>query len=229
MSYLLSNTNLGRRWKTFLEFLNRQHPRIRFTLEEASDGQLPFMDVKFERKKDGQLRHEVYRKAMHTDRYLQFSSNDTDNVKAGVIQGLVDRAMILSSDQTAYRQEVAKITSTFRNNSYPRKFVEKAVKRQERCAMRQSKNRLKEKKQERRTVFISYVEGQSEEIQMIAWKAALRCVFYAKRTLRGLYRVKDKLPEEKSRNVVYAVMCNMQRIIYRRNRESARSEEERIL
>ena len=32
-------------------------------------------------------------------------------------------------------------------------------------------------------------------------------MFYAKRTSRGLYSVKDKLPEEKSRNVVYAVKC----------------------
>ena len=82
------------------------------------------MDVKFESKKDGQLRCEVYRKEMHTNRFIQFSSNHTDNVKAGVILGLVDRAMIVSRNQTSYRQEVAKITSTFRNNGYPRKFVE---------------------------------------------------------------------------------------------------------
>ena len=86
------------------------------------------MDVKFERQEDGKLRREVNRKKTHIDRYLQFSSNHTDNVKSGVIQGLVDRAGTVSSDQRTYRQEVGRIISVFRNNGYPRKFVERAVK-----------------------------------------------------------------------------------------------------
>ena len=112
-----------------LEQLEKQHPSIRFTVEEESEGELPYMDVKFERQEDGKLRREVHRKKTHTDRYLQFSSNHTDNVKSGVIQGLVDRAGTVSSDQRTYRQEVGRIISIFRNNGYPRKFVERTVKK----------------------------------------------------------------------------------------------------
>ena len=56
------------------------------------------MDVKFEKRENGKLRREVHRKKTHTNRYLQFSSNHTDNVNTGVIQGLVDRAATVSSD-----------------------------------------------------------------------------------------------------------------------------------
>ena len=95
--------------------------------------------------------------------------------------------------------------------------------------MGQSKNRPKENEQLRRTGRIPYVEGLREEILRIAWKAGLRCVFYAKRTLRVLYSVKDKLPEEKSWNVVYTVKCTTCSEEYIGETESTRSKEERAL
>ena len=73
--------------------------------------------------------------------------------------------------------------------------------------MGHSKRTLKENEQRMRTVRIPYVEGLSHEARRIVWKAGIRCVFYAKQTLRGLYSAKDKLPKEKTRNVVYSVKC----------------------
>ena len=87
--------------------------------------------------------------------------------------------------------------------------------------MGQSKCTLKENEQGMRTVRIPYVEGLSHEVRRIVWKAGIRCVFYAKQTLRGLYSAKDKLPKEKMRNVVYSVRCGT----CSRNPESVRSKE----
>ena len=118
------------------------------------------------------MRREVHSKKTHTNIYLQFSSNHTDNAKTGVIQGLVNRAATVSSDQRAYRQEIGRIISALRNNGYPRKFVE-------RRSMGQSKRTLKENEQGMRTVRIQHVEGLSHEVRRIVWKAGIRCVFYA--------------------------------------------------
>ena len=73
--------------------------------------------------------------------------------------------------------------------------------------MGQSKRTLKENEQRMRTVRIPYVEGLSHEARRIVWKAGIRCLFYAKQTLRGVNSAKDKLPKEKMRNVVYSVKC----------------------
>ena len=43
-----------------LQQLNKQHPRIKFTMEEEQEGSLPFMDVCFARKSDGRLARQMY-------------------------------------------------------------------------------------------------------------------------------------------------------------------------
>ncbi|XP_015125032.1 uncharacterized protein LOC107046828, partial [Diachasma alloeum] len=46
----------------FLEFLNAQHPSIKFTMEIEQNGCLPFLDVLVYRNKDGTLGYQLYRK-----------------------------------------------------------------------------------------------------------------------------------------------------------------------
>ncbi|XP_015119536.1 uncharacterized protein LOC107042848 [Diachasma alloeum] len=54
----------------FLEFLNAQHPSIKFTMEIEQNGCLTFLDVLVRRNEDGTLGHRVYGKPTHTDRAL---------------------------------------------------------------------------------------------------------------------------------------------------------------
>ena len=51
----------------FLHDLNKQHPSIKFTMEQEQDGQLSFLDVHLTRNLDGSLQHRVHRKPSHTD------------------------------------------------------------------------------------------------------------------------------------------------------------------
>ena len=48
-----------------VDHLNKQHEKIRFTMEEERDGSLPFTDISFSRDEYGQVVREVYRK-QHT-------------------------------------------------------------------------------------------------------------------------------------------------------------------
>ena len=84
---------------TLLQFLNNQHQRIQFTIEEGKDGSLPFMDVRFTRKAEGELVMEVYQKPTHTNRYVQYDSHHSKSVKSGVVKCLANRAMTVSSDK----------------------------------------------------------------------------------------------------------------------------------
>jgi len=50
-------------------------PKNNFTVETETDDKLPFLDVQTIREKETQtLRTEVFRKALHTDRYLHYRS-----------------------------------------------------------------------------------------------------------------------------------------------------------
>jgi hypothetical protein len=47
----------------FLQYLNQQHPSIKFTMEQEQSGKIPFMDVLIiTRNTDGTLLHSVYLK-----------------------------------------------------------------------------------------------------------------------------------------------------------------------
>ena len=59
----------------FLDHLNSMHPRIRFTMEESKNRELPFLDTRVKIGEDGKVKFDVYRKPTHTDQYLQFGSN----------------------------------------------------------------------------------------------------------------------------------------------------------
>ena len=75
----------------FLSFLNGRHGNIQFTMEEETEGSIPFPDMLVKKNK-GSLSTSVYRKPTHTDRYLHFSSHRHPRVKAGIALCLRDRA-----------------------------------------------------------------------------------------------------------------------------------------
>ena len=80
-----------------LDHLNKQHEKIRFTMEEERDGSLPFTDISFSRDEYGQVMREVYRKPTHTNRYVQrFTSHHPESAKSGVIDCLIKRAATVS-------------------------------------------------------------------------------------------------------------------------------------
>ena len=114
----------------FLTHLNKQHPRISFTVEEEQDRSFPFMDVLSIRREDRQLERQVYQKKTYTNRYVQYNSHCPVKIQSGIIQRLVNRAMIVCSDISGRNEEIKHIKYVMQSNGYPRKFTEKAIRRQ---------------------------------------------------------------------------------------------------
>ena len=188
-----------------LEHLNGQHPRIKFTMEEEKDGSLPFMDIKFTRTPQGKLMREVYQKPTHTNRYVQFDSHHPTAVKSGIVQGLAERAVRISSSAEARDAELRRISSVMICNGYPRRFVDKAIRTQ---LKRRTLPRVQNQDQsDMKTVRIPFVEGLSQEVRRVARTAGIRCVFYTPNTLQSLYCAKDPLPKESTTHAVYSVKC----------------------
>ena len=193
----------------FLEHLNRQHSRIRFTVEEENDGSLPFLDVLFQRQQDGHVTRTVYQKPTHTNRYVQFDSHHPAPVKAGIVQGLAERALRVCSSTEEQNMELERIVSVMGRNGYPRRFVEMAISKQRRRKALRGVERINtERNQEHMpTVKIPYIEGVSQEVRRLARAGGVRCAFYTPSTLRDLYQAKDKLPYDTKTHSVYSVKC----------------------
>jgi hypothetical protein len=80
----------------FHQHLNAINEHIQFTVEEEKDGCLPFLDILLTRDTDGSIQTAVYRKKIHTDRYLDFSSHHPTSHKKSVAATLLRQARDLS-------------------------------------------------------------------------------------------------------------------------------------
>ena len=80
----------------FFNYLNRQHRKINFTLEQESEGRIPFLDMMVY-KNSGKLNFSVFRKPTFTGLGINFLSECFTQYKINSIKTLVHRAFKLSS------------------------------------------------------------------------------------------------------------------------------------
>ena len=111
----LSTSNV----QQFLDYLNGVEPSIQFTVELESDGKLPFLDVLLQQDPDGSTSLNVYRKATHTDRYLNFMSHYPLAHKLAVVKTLHGKAEAICSDMTTKDQDTRHIRQALINNGIP--------------------------------------------------------------------------------------------------------------
>ena len=82
----------------FHQHINSIEPHIQFTVEIETDGQLPFLDLLFEREEDSSIATSVYRKPTHiqigfsSHTQIDFSSHHPQAHKAAVVCILVFKA-----------------------------------------------------------------------------------------------------------------------------------------
>lgn len=92
--------------ESFHDLLNNIEPALQFTKEIEINNELPFLDMTIKRNSnDGTLSFKVYRKKTHTDRYLDFYSNNPLQHKKSVIKSLFDRAKKLCDDNSLEDEE----------------------------------------------------------------------------------------------------------------------------
>ena len=92
--------------EAFYKHLNCIEPCIQFTVEKESDERrLPFLDMQLCREDDGSISTSVYRKAVHTNQYLSFTSQHLMAHKVAVVKTLMTRANALSSSGVEHVEE----------------------------------------------------------------------------------------------------------------------------
>ena len=113
---------------SFHTTLNSIDPHISFTIEEESDQQIAFLDTLVSRK-DNMITIGVYRKATHTDRYLDFSSHHDKRHKISTAETLLHRAIKLPSTSQGKNTEINHVTDALRVNNYPSDVISSILKR----------------------------------------------------------------------------------------------------
>ena len=111
----------------FFDFLNSQHPNIKFTMEKESNKMLAFLDVCISNKDPCNLLTSVYRKNTFTGLLTNFYSFTSYSYKIGLIRTLVDRAYKINNTLAKFNDDVKKLFDIFKKNQYPDGLISRVV------------------------------------------------------------------------------------------------------
>ena len=176
--------------------MNKQHLNVVFTMEEESEGRIPFLDVMVNRTMNGtRAQTSIFRKPTHTDRYINYNSNHPRSILRATLCNMRDRANNICSCETK-KDELTHLVEVFSSNDYPRSFVEQVVKRTP-----QNRMRKEEKDQEKpKMLYLPYIEGVSKRIARGCKVLGIRTVFNSRNTLRQtLTHVKSTTPKKRNK------------------------------
>ena len=186
-----------------LQKLNDIDENIEFTMEKASEENLPFLDCIISLNEKREIITKVYRKPTHTGQYAQFSSNQPLHVKLSTIKTLVRRAKFICSDQTSLNEELSYVRKTMQLNVYPLNVINETIK----DTLQSHNTEHKNKELEQFKMSIPYEKSVAEKLKRLASKYEFTIVFTKTKDFRGQLRTKQKDKMETS-DVVYEVDCN---------------------
>ena len=109
---------------SLLNYLNSIDPNIKFTIEPPNEqGAIPFLDT-FPRPSGNKIITSVYRKPIHTDRYLDFNSNHPKSAKCAVVRALTDRAKNVCSSSELLAEEMDHLGKVLKYNNYSKWMID---------------------------------------------------------------------------------------------------------
>ena len=185
----------------FHSHLNSINTHIKFTIEIESEGSIAFLDTKKKtRQDDGSIIVSVYRKATHTDRYLDFKSHHHPEHKHSVVRTLMDRAKNIPSTEEEALRETKRVVEALTANNYPANFIHNG----------HQPNRQQEVNDtdQRGMVILPYAKGFSERIAKVLRSFNIKVAHKPIRTISNiLKKPKDKIEKEATRGIVYKIKC----------------------
>ena len=200
----------------FFQWINAQHPQIRFTLEEEQDDKISFLDVLVSRQTDGKLLTSVFRKPTFSGLYLRWDSFVPKMFKRGLVYCLVSRAWRLCSNYHLFHEELLFIKNVLLSNGYPGNFVDSCVQRFLNRAMGTNTTSTIFGP-ERMKIYLSLPYAGLSSMKLCRqlkriYKAVLPCVellviFKPSCKLNRLCKLKSSYPRLTCSNVIYKVNC----------------------
>ena len=102
----------------FLDYLNKQHPKLKFTMEEESENSLPFLDVLVS-KHGNKFQTSVFRKKTFTGLGSSFFSCCDRIFKINAVKTLLSRCYKVCSSWNAIDLEINFLRKFFNDNGFP--------------------------------------------------------------------------------------------------------------
>jgi len=222
-----------------LNFLNQQHPNIKFTIEKEEKNSLPFLDTRVIRNV-GKYVTTIYHKKTFTGVYLNWKSLTARKYKIGLINCLLNRIWKICTTQEQKDDEVSKLRIILEKNEYPKNVIDQTIDKY--IARITLPPQPKQPKETKRFIVLPYANRKVEDFA-VRLKALVEdnytqvdfnVAFKAPNTIGNLFPFKDRIRDKENQSlVVYRINCTTcnaeyigktERILVKRINEHAKSD-----
>ena len=113
----------------FLDYINKQHKNIRFTIEKENEGILPFLDTTLNRKQGSKPTISIFRKLTFTGLMLNYLSYNPLSYKLAVVKTLINRIYCICNSWKNFHNDLQKLRSILNRNMFPNQIIDNEVRR----------------------------------------------------------------------------------------------------
>ena len=168
-------------------------------MEEEKGGSIAILDTKTTRNPDGKIKTSVYRKATHTDKYLQFNSHHPSQHKRSMVRTVLDRAKNIPSTDADKLSEVQHVVDALKINGYTDQFIRSCQSTIVSTSQPQTNRGL---------ATLPYTQGISEKIARTFNQFNVNVAHKPVMTVGSILRKpKDKFSKDLSSGVIYKINC----------------------
>ena len=183
-----------------LHHINSLHPQTQFTNEEEKDSILPFPNTLVQWNPDKTISVKVYRKPTHTTQYLNYTSPHSTSAKQSVITALFDRVDNVVSSEKDKEEEKQNILAALQQDGYPRDFIMKTVKQNNR-RKEQTTEVTEEESKPNMKINLPYIQGESEQLRRTFNRYKTKTTFFTPATLESLLS-RPKIPFQRKTEII---------------------------
>ena len=193
----------------FFDFINSQHPNIKFTIEKETNKVLAFLDVCIDNNDPSCLKTSTYRKKTFTGLLTNFFSFTSFSYKVGLIRTLVDRAYKINNSLLSFNNDVKKLTHIFKKNQFPEYLINRVVKtyldKNDSSARSDNSNVLYFK-----LPYLPFSNFAQRKVRTLIKKYCSNLTIklaFGSFKVKNLIKVKDSVPRSLRSRVVYKFTC----------------------
>ena len=128
----------------FLNFLNKRHPNIKFTIEKQINHSIAFLDVFISGTNNENLTLQTYHKSTYTGLLLNFKSFTSFLYKISLIKCLIDRLIKICNNWNSFHNDIENIKSNLIKNVYLPFLIDKVIKKYLDYKFSSNQNQLKD-------------------------------------------------------------------------------------
>ena len=161
-----------------LQLINSQDPHIQFTVDEPTQGTLPFLDTLVTMQPNNTFGTSGYRKPTLTEQYLHWDSNHHITAKQSVYNTLAHRAKIVSSNQETLNRELQHIKEALQTCQFPNWVLKQLQQKflkinqsnhniRDNTTTNQDNNSTNNTKNRNITLVVPYIKGISEKFKRL--------------------------------------------------------------